>query len=151
MKIMRPPKTIQRYRDDFLGGRPSLGKSRTIKIDDEDATPTTTVPYQPPVKYVRGDCQDGARPCPHVGCPYNNYLTVDSRGNIKLAHGNREPEDVPPNDSCCLDIADQGGQTLERVAEILGLTRERIRQIEVRALAKLRIVIENEDEKKTQP
>ena len=35
-------------------------------------------------------------------------------------------------DTCALDVADRGGITLEEVGEILNLTRERIRQVEVR-------------------
>lgn len=42
-----------------------------------------------------------------------------------------------PTHSCTLDAADEGGMTLEDVGNILGLTRERIRQIEVLALRKL--------------
>ena len=41
-------------------------------------------------------------------------------------------------DTCALDVADRGGITLEEVGEILNLTRERIRQVEVRGLEKLR-------------
>src|SRR5687768_18394193 len=41
------------------------------------------------------------------------------------------------NETCALDIADRGGTTLEEVGAILNLTRERIRQVEVKALAKL--------------
>jgi len=40
-------------------------------------------------------------------------------------------------ESCALDIADRGGTTLEDVGAIMNLTRERIRQVEVKALAKL--------------
>ena len=40
--------------------------------------------------------------------------------------------------TCALDIADRGGVTLEEVGEILNLTRERIRQVEVMGLEKLR-------------
>jgi hypothetical protein len=40
-------------------------------------------------------------------------------------------------DSCALDVADRGGTTLEDVGAIMNLTRERIRQVEVKALAKL--------------
>ena len=43
---------------------------------------------------------------------------------IKLLHPGRLPEEVPPEDSCTLDLADEGPQTLERVADIYGLTRE---------------------------
>ena len=35
------------------------------------------------------------------------------------------------------DIADAGGSTLEDVGAIMNLTRERIRQLEVKALSKL--------------
>jgi hypothetical protein len=41
------------------------------------------------------------------------------------------------NETCALDIADRGGTTLEEVGAIMNLTRERIRQVEVKALAKL--------------
>jgi hypothetical protein len=41
------------------------------------------------------------------------------------------------NESCALDVADRGGTTLEDVGAIMNLTRERIRQLEVKALAKL--------------
>jgi hypothetical protein len=40
-------------------------------------------------------------------------------------------------ESCTLDIAERGGLTLEEVGDIMGLTRERIRQIEQRAEWKL--------------
>jgi len=35
-------------------------------------------------------------------------------------------------------VADRGGITLEEVGEIMNLTRERIRQVELRGLEKLR-------------
>ena len=37
-----------------------------------------------------------------------------------------------------LDVADRGGITLEEVGAILNLTRERIRQVEVRGLHKIK-------------
>jgi DNA-directed RNA polymerase sigma subunit (sigma70/sigma32) len=40
-------------------------------------------------------------------------------------------------ETCSLDVADRGGATLEDVGDILNLTRERIRQVEVRGLLKL--------------
>jgi DNA-directed RNA polymerase sigma subunit (sigma70/sigma32) len=42
-------------------------------------------------------------------------------------------------ETCALDIADRSGVTLEEVGEIMNLTRERIRQVEVRGLLKLKM------------
>ena len=41
-------------------------------------------------------------------------------------------------ETCSLDVADRGGITLEEVGAILNLTRERIRQVEVRGLCKIK-------------
>ncbi len=42
------------------------------------------------------------------------------------------------SESCALDLAERGGMTLQEVAEVLGVTRERIRQLESKALRKLK-------------
>ena len=77
------------------------------------------------------------RPCIHVSCRHNLYLDVnDSTGSIKLNFPDREVWELP--ETCALDVADRGGITLEEVGEIMGLTRERIRQLETRGLAKLK-------------
>lgn len=60
-------------------------------------------------------------------------------GDIRLSHPGRLPEDVPPEDSCSLDVAEYGPNTLDRVASVLGLTRERIRQIEKKLVAKIKL------------
>jgi len=39
--------------------------------------------------------------------------------------------------SCALDVADLGGTAIESVGDLLNVTRERVRQIETQALAKL--------------
>tara|TARA_B100000674_G_C37040340_1_gene558234 strand:+ start:71 stop:325 length:255 start_codon:yes stop_codon:yes gene_type:complete len=57
-------------------------------------------------------------------------------GSIKLNFPDLEVWEL--EDTCALDVADRGGITLEEVGEILNLTRERIRQVEVRGLEKLR-------------
>ncbi|MCB9536384.1 MAG: hypothetical protein H6704_08970 [Myxococcales bacterium] len=46
-------------------------------------------------------------------------------------------------ETCALDVAERGGITLEEVGEILNLTRERIRQVEVKGLQKLRDTAED--------
>lgn len=41
-------------------------------------------------------------------------------------------------DTCTLDVADRGGATLDVIGKLMGMTRERIRQIAEVALKKLR-------------
>jgi len=84
----------------------------------------------------RAECMDGPRPCPYVSCQHHLYLDVSARtGAIKLNFPDLEVWDM--NETCALDVSDRGGTTLEDVGAIMNLTRERIRQVEVKALAKL--------------
>jgi hypothetical protein len=84
----------------------------------------------------RLDCADGPRPCPFVSCKYHLYLDVSPRtGSIKVNFPDLDVWDMPY--SCALDVADAGGATLEDVGGIMNLTRERIRQLEVKALSRL--------------
>lgn len=85
---------------------------------------------------TRAECAEGPRPCPFVSCKYHLFVDVSPRtGAIKLNFPDLEVWDLA--DSCSLDVADRGGTTLEDVGAIMNLTRERIRQVEVKALAKL--------------
>ncbi len=82
---------------------------------------------------VRGDCADASRPCPFVSCRYHLYLDVNEEtGSIKFNFPQLEPWEL--KETCALDVADRDGITLEKVAELLALTRERVRQIEALAL-----------------
>lgn len=85
---------------------------------------------------TRAECQNGERPCPFVSCQHHLFLDVSARtGAIKLNFPDLEVWEM--NETCALDVADRGGTTLEEVGAIMNLTRERIRQVEVKGLAKL--------------
>lgn len=104
------------------------------------------VPLGEPIAYpedverprARGECLNGPRPCPWVSCRHHLYLEVVNGGSaVRLPRGlGVEPEMLEP--SCSLDVADGGAVTLEEVAEYLGVTRERVRQVEEMALTKYR-------------
>lgn len=80
-------------------------------------------------KITRGVCRrvfDGA--CDIRLCRFsmlNEHKTGPTKSSLPVV---REP--------CLLDAADRGGLTLEDIGERMGITRERVRQIEVMALAK---------------
>lgn len=85
---------------------------------------------------TRAECAEGMRPCPFVSCKHHLFIDVSARtGAIKLNFPDLEAWEM--TESCALDVADRGGTTLEDVGAIMNLTRERIRQVEVKALAKL--------------
>ena len=87
----------------------------------------------------RADCAGGQRPCPWVSCKHHLFLDVNPEtGSIKLNFPDKELTEM--RETCALDVVDRGGITLEEVGAILNLTRERIRQVEVRGLLKLRAV-----------
>lgn len=85
----------------------------------------------------RTECRNAARPCLYVSCKHHLYLDVNpTTGSVKLNFPDLEPWEL--EQTCALDVAELGGITLEEVGDILNLTRERIRQLEVSALDKLR-------------
>ena len=86
----------------------------------------------------RSQCASGVRPCPFVSCKHHLYLDVNPEtGSIKLNFPHLEVWEM--EETCALDVAARGGITLEEVGEIMNLTRERIRQVEVRGLLKLKM------------
>jgi hypothetical protein len=96
----------------------------------------------PPVDDVdrprtRADCAEGARPCPWVACKHHLYLDINPRtGSIKINFPDLEPWELPH--TCALDVADRGALTLEEIGLVTNLTRERVRQVEVRGLLQLK-------------
>lgn len=85
---------------------------------------------------TRADCAQIARPCPYVACKHNLFLDVAETGSIILNFPHLDPDQMPPERSCSLDLAEHGPMTLEEIAVVTNLTRERIRQVEMKALLK---------------
>jgi len=100
----------------------------TVLTDEEESARPRT----------RGDCKGGPRPCPWASCAHHLAIDVNpDSGSIKFNHPGKELWEM--EETCALDVADRGGITLEEVGVFLGLTRERIRQVEVRGLTRLKI------------
>lgn len=126
------------------GHRPRPVRARTIAVRrltkhelelGRGLYPEAATDYWRPT--CRGDCAQVERPCPFVGCRHHLYLDVnEATGSIKLNFPDIEPWEL--EESCALDLADAGGLTLEDVGEVMNLTRERIRQIELEGLERLR-------------
>jgi hypothetical protein len=95
-------------------------------------------PIDEPRPRTRAECENDIRPCPWVACKHHLYLDVNPEtGSIKINFPDLEPWEM--SETCALDVADRSGITLEEVGEIMNLTRERIRQVEVRGLLKLKM------------
>ena len=130
-------------------GRKGLRRSKTLstrrlsreEIREADEILAATADLRP---QTRHDCANALRPCPWVSCKFHLYLDVNPEtGSIKLNFPDLEVWEMA--DTCALDVADRGGITLEEVGEILNLTRERIRQVEVFGLEKLAIEYDSLD------
>jgi hypothetical protein len=88
---------------------------------------------------LRSECNEGPRPCPHVACRHHLYLDVNpTTGTIKLNFPELEVWELA--DTCALDVAERGSTSLDDVSVLLNVTRERVRQIETQAMAKLSMV-----------
>ncbi len=88
------------------------------------ATPPAPLdePMGPPPK-TRADCESGERPCPWRTCRHH----FDG-----------------PTESCALDVADRGEHSQVEIAELMGLSRQRIQQLEVMALEKVHAALKLE-------
>jgi hypothetical protein len=124
-------------------GRRSRPRSKTIALKrlTRDELRRGALMH-PPVEDVerptnRSECVDAPRPCPGVACKHHLYLDINPKtGSIKINFPDLEPWEL--QHTCALDVADNGGLTLEEIGVITNLTRERVRQVEVRGLLTLR-------------
>lgn len=112
--------------------------SKRLTRDEKKLSELLVYPDDVERPQMRAECADMPRPCPFVSCAHHLYLDVNPEsGAIKLNFPHLEVWEMA--ETCALDVADRGGITLEEVGAILNLTRERIRQVEVRGLHKIRV------------
>ena len=93
-------------------------------------------------------------PCPWVGCSRNTLIDVGETGSIKFRYAVRAADGTVDVDwdrvrafglPTCMERVDPDGMTMEDLGAVLGVTRERIRQLETIALARLREVMDRDE------
>lgn len=133
------PETSVKVRRDRRRSRP---RSKTIALKRMTrAELLAGARAYPPVLDIerpktRAECGE-QRPCPWVACKHHLYLDINPEtGSLKINFPDLEPWEL--RDTCALDVAARGGSTLDEVGEATNLTRERIRQLEVVGLMKLK-------------
>lgn len=92
---------------------------------------------------TRGDCVSIPRPCPFVGCRYNLYLDVRPDGGIRFNFPDREPDEMTA--SCALDLAADGPRILDLIGGLMGMSKERARQLEASGLRKVKAQFDPDD------
>jgi hypothetical protein len=138
----QPQPEVAKIRRKVVPSRDGRYRSKTIAPkrltrDEKRLAQELVYPEEVQRPRTRAECQQMERPCPFVSCEHHLYLDVNpDSGAIKLNFPHLEVWEMP--ETCSLDVADRGGITLEEVGAILNLTRERIRQVEVRGLVKIR-------------
>ncbi len=138
-----PQPEVERIRRKVSkGGRDGRVRSKTIAPkrltrDERRLSEILVYPDDVARPITRDECKTMARPCPFVSCSHHLYLDINPEsGAIKLNFPHLDVWEMA--ETCSLDVADRGGITLEEVGAILNLTRERIRQVEVRGLTKIK-------------
>jgi len=112
------------WRHETIASRAPLERMDTSIVDEHERPKT------------RGECEGGERPCPFVSCRYHLFAEPTERGGLTLNHPGKELWEI--GETCALDVADDGGKGLIEIADLLRVSRERIRQVEARAIDKVK-------------
>ncbi|MBP7571562.1 MAG: hypothetical protein KBA95_15990 [Acidobacteria bacterium] len=89
-----------------------------------------------PMPRTRGDCPPHPVPCPFLECRHHLWFDrVVENGRVVHVHMTRLHG--VESRTCSLRFAERGPLTLDQVGRVLGVTRERVRQIEAEALRRL--------------
>ena len=149
-----PNKRNRRSTGSKRGARKGLRRSKTIPSrrlskDEQAELALALDELEDSRPQLREDCRTAERPCPYVSCKYHLFLDINQEtGSIKVNFPDLDVWEM--SETCALDVADRGGITLEEVGELVNLTRERIRQVEVLGLDKLRSSYEGPSSAETQ-
>ncbi len=132
VRLMSGTTTKGRRRSKTMSRREMMREQRRMMSRGEILE---QIEYDRPLS--RSECKNGPRPCLYISCKHNLYLDVNTvTGSIKFNFPDKDIHEL--RETCALDVAERGGITLEEVGEILNLTRERVRQLEMSALEKIR-------------
>jgi hypothetical protein len=135
---------LRTRRQRSLGPRPRTVRARELQrevVREAEPLFDRMVPL-PPRPQTRGDCLQGPRPCPYVGCRHHTFLTVKENGLIQYTFPGKEFDEL--DETCSLDVADQVERgdrpklSLEQVGDLTNLTRERIHLIVLQGLEQIR-------------
>jgi hypothetical protein len=88
---------------------------------------------------ARGYDESGKlRPCGFIACRYHLAVNINPRtGAVQEVWPHLDMDVTLMPATCVLDSADEGGLTLEQVGGLRAITRERVRQQEIEAMAKI--------------
>jgi len=102
-----------------------------------------SIPYTENIQRprTRGDCIDGARPCPWVSCKYHLYLDVSTAGSISI---NSPVPLEEMAETCALDMAKRV-QSFSEIGRVLGMSKQAVERIQFYALQKLSHQVKRKD------
>lgn len=129
---------------------PTIARTRTIRTraltrEERERAELETATFMSSPEYAealarrprtRGECAGGERPCPWASCRYHLSLDVHDSGSIQIYFPGLDVDEIP--ETCALDVADRGGATLIDIGTVMNVTRERIRQLETKALRRFK-------------